>query len=525
VHEQREACLRAVEAKDPRFDGWFFTAVRSTGIYCRPSCPAMMPKPANITFYPSAAAAQQGGYRACKRCRPDASPGSPEWDIRADLVGRAMRMIADGVLDRDGVPGLAAALGYSVRQVQRVMQAELGAGPLAIARAHRAQTARLLIETTTLPMTDVAAAAGFASVRAFNTCVAEVFATSPTELRAKAAAHPSTATPSPAPSRRVCSQAPQNGEIACLTAHSTWSSIAVRLAFRGPLCPDNLFGHLIATGVPGVEEWRDGAYRRTLRLPHGPAVVALTPPAQTGPGTGHVAATLRLADLRDLGVAIARCRRMLDLDADPIAVDEVLAQDPVLAAHVAKAPGRRVPRTADGPEFAVRAVLGQQVSTAAARTHAARLVLAHGEPIDDPDGGLTHLFPLPEAVDPTALAMPNGRKATLRAVLDALLDGTLDLSAGADPREARARLATLPGIGPWTTEMLAMRALGDPDAFPVTDLGVRQAGITLGLPEQPAAFLAHSRRWAPWRSYAVQYLWATGTHPVNRIPETHKEVS
>jgi len=492
-----------VEAKDPRFDGWFFIAVSSTGIYCRPSCPAMMPKAANITFYPSAAAAQQAGYRACKRCRPDASPGSPEWDIRADVVGRAMRMIGDGVLDRGGVPALAAALGYSVRQVQRLMQTELGAGPLAIARAHRAQTARLLIETTTLSMTDVAAAAGFASVRAFNTCVAEVFATSPTQLRRAAA---KSAMPAPA------------------------GTIAVRLAFRGPLCPDNLFGHLIATAVPGVEEWRNGAYRRTLRLPHGPAVVALTPPPAAGAlGTGHVAATLRLTDLRDLGVAIARCRRMVDLDADPIAVDEVLGDDPALAAQVAKAPGRRVPRNADGPEFAVRAVLGQQVSTAAARTHAARLVLAHGQRIDDPDGGLTHLFPLPEAIDPAGLAMPNSRKATLRGVLDALADGSLDLSAGADPQEARARLALLPGIGPWTIEMLAMRALGDPDAFPATDLGVRQGAAALGLPERPAELIAHSRRWAPWRSYAVQYLWATGSHPINRIPETefatHKEAS
>jgi AraC family transcriptional regulator of adaptative response / DNA-3-methyladenine glycosylase II len=507
VHTERESCLRAVEAKDPRFDGWFYTAVRTTGIYCRPSCPAMMPKPANITFYPSAAAAQQAGYRACKRCRPDASPGSPQWDIRADVVGRAMRMIADGALDRGGVPGLAAALGYSVRQVQRVMQTELGAGPLAIARAHRAQTARLLIETTDLSMTDVAAAAGFASVRAFNTCVAEVFATSPTDLRR-------------ASLPRVCSQSPENDDVRCSTAHSTWSTIALRLAFRGPLCPDNLFGHLIATAVPGVEEWRDGAYRRTLRLPHGPAVVALRPPVGAAePATGQVAAVLRLADLRDLGVAIARCRRLLDLDADPIAVDEALAADPALAAHVIKSPGRRVPRTVDGPEFAVRAVLGQQVSTAAARTHAGRLVLAHGQRVDDPDGGLTHLFPPPEAIDPAGLAVPNGRRATLRAVLDALLDDSLNLSAGADPQEARARLAGLPGIGPWTTEVLAMRALGDPDAFPATDLGVRQAATRLGLPARPASLIAHSRRWAPWRSYAVQYLWATGSHPINRIPE------
>jgi AraC family transcriptional regulator of adaptative response / DNA-3-methyladenine glycosylase II len=298
------------------------------------------------------------------------------------------------------------------------------------------------------------------------------------------------------------------------------------LAFRGPLCPDNLFGHLIATGVPGVEEWRDGAYRRTLRLPHGPAVVALQPPGGAeGSDTGHVVAILRLTDLRDLGVAIARCRRLLDLDADPSAVDDVLATDPALAPQVAKAPGRRVPRTVDGAEFAVRAVLGQQVSTAAARTHAARLVLAHGEPIEDPDGGLTHLFPLPEAIDPSALAMPTSRRVTLRGVLDALADGSLDLSAGADPAEARERLAALPGIGPWTTEMVAMRALGDPDAFPATDLGVRQAAAALGLPEKPGPLIAHSRRWAPWRSYAVQYLWATRAHPINRIPAVRQEAS
>jgi AraC family transcriptional regulator of adaptative response / DNA-3-methyladenine glycosylase II len=424
-----------------------------------------------------------------------------------------MRMIGDGVLDRGGVAALAGALGYSVRQVQRVLQDELGAGPLAIARAHRAQTARLLIETTDLSMTDVATAAGFGSVRAFNHCVTEVFAVSPTELRRAA-----TATTAATSSRRVCDRAPQDAGMGCLTAHSAWSSISVRLAFRGPLCPDSLFGHLIATGVPGVEEWRDGAYRRTLRLPHGPAIVALTPPAVVASGTGHVAATLHLADLRDLGVAIARCRRLLDLDADPIAVDEALAADAALAPPLARAPGRRVPRTVDGPEFAVRAVLGQQVSTAAARTHAARLVLAHGERIDDPDGGLTHLFPRPEVIDPAALAMPNSRRATLRGVLDALGDGSLDLSAGADPDAARARLAALPGIGPWTTEVLAMRALGDPDAFPATDLGVRQAAVALGLPDRPAALIAHSRRWAPWRSYAVQYLWATGSHPINRIP-------
>lgn len=492
MHIDRDACLRAVAAKDPRFDGWFFVAVSTTRIYCRPSCPAS-PLAKNLTFYPSAAAAQQAGYRACKRCRPDASPGSPEWNSRTDAVARAMRLIADGVVDREGVPGLAARLGYSVRQVQRQLQAELGAGPLAIARAQRAQTARLMIETTDLPMTDVADAAGFASIRAFNTTVAEVFALSPTELRRKASGRPQPRTP---------------------------GALPLRLPFRGPLCPANLFGHLAATAVPGVEEWRNGSYRRTLRLPHGPAIVELTPPQNSDlPVTGHIPARLQLADLRDLSVAISRCRRLLDLDADPVAIDAALATDTYLCPLVAAAPGRRVPRTTDGDEFAVRAVLGQQVSTAAARTHAARIVAALGEPLDDPEGGLTRLFPSTKALadlDPETLAMPGSRRRTLVALVSALADGRLDLSPGADHRGARAELAALPGVGPWTVEIIAMRALGDPDAFPATDLGVAQAATALGL--SPAELVARSAAWRPWRAYAVQHLWATGTHAINQLP-------
>ncbi|MGQ0632640.1 MAG: AlkA N-terminal domain-containing protein [Sporichthyaceae bacterium] len=497
MHTETDACLRAVQAKDSRFDGWFFVAVHTTGIYCRPSCPAQTPKPANMTFHPSAATAQLAGFRACKRCRPDASPGSPQWNHRADVVARAMRLIADGVIDRDGVPGLAARLGYSVRQVQRHLQAELGAGPLAIARAGRAQTARLMIEGSDLTMAQVSAAAGFDSIRAFNTCVAEVFATSPTELRRRRKGRSPVATP---------------------------GSLTVRLPFRGPLFPDNLFGHLAATAVPGVEEWRDGSYRRTLRLPRGPGIVALTPPDPGVSGarvTGHVTARLTLTDLRDLAVAIARCRWLLDLDADPVAIDAALATDPALAPLVARAPGRRVPRSTDGEEFAVRAVLGQQVSTAAARTHAGRLVLAHGESLDDPGGDLTHLFPTAAALadlDPDTLAMPRGRRATLRGLVRTLARGEIDLSPGADRDEARARLAALPGIGPWTRDVIAMRALGDPDAFPERDLGVRAAAATLGLPATPAGLRARSVAWAPWRAYAVQHLWATGTHAVNHLP-------
>ncbi|WP_416970072.1 AlkA N-terminal domain-containing protein [Streptomyces sp. 4F14] len=487
MHTDRERCVRAVQSKDARFDGWFFTAVHTTGIYCRPSCPAVPPKPRNMSFYPSAAACQQAGFRACKRCRPDTSPGSPEWNHRADAVARAMRLIADGVVDRDGVTGLAARLGYSTRQVERQLLAELGAGPLALARAQRAQTARILIETSELPMADVAFAAGFSSIRTFNDTVREVFALAPTELR---------------------SRAPKS-------AKGTPGALQLRLPFRAPLNPDNLFGHLAATAVPGVEEWRDGALRRTLRLPYGHGIVALTPRPD------HIACRLTLSDLRDLTVATSRCRRMLDLDADPVAVDEQLRTDPVLAPLVDKAPGRRVPRTVDEAEFAIRAVLGQQVSTAAARTHAARLVTAYGDPVDDPEGGLTHLFPTPEALaglDPETLAMPRTRRTTFTTLVAQLADGTLHLGPESDWPRTRAQLLALPGFGPWTADVIAMRALGDPDAFLATDLGVRHAARELGLPATPAALTARAAAWRPWRAYAVQYLWATGDHPVNFLP-------
>ncbi|MGW4026394.1 AlkA N-terminal domain-containing protein [Streptomyces sp. NPDC005009] len=488
MHTDTERCVRAVQSKDARFDGWFFTAVLTTGIYCRPSCPVVPPKPENMVFQPSAAACQQAGFRACKRCRPDTTPGSPEWNQRADAVARAMRLIADGVVDREGVPGLATRLGYSTRQVERQLLAELGAGPLALARAQRAQTARLLIETTALPMAQIAFAAGFSSIRTFNDTVREVFALSPSELRTRA---------------------PKN------TSRATPGVLSLRLPFRAPLNPDNLFGHLAATAVPGVEEWRDGAYRRTLRLPYGHGIVALTPHPD------HIACRLTLGDPRDLTVAISRCRRLLDLDADPVAVDDQLRADPVLAPLVDKAPGRRVPRTVDAAEFAVRAVLGQQVSTAAARTHAARLVTAHGTPVDDPEGGLTHLFPSPEALaglDPDTLAMPRTRRTTFTTLVRRLADGDLHLGAESDWPETRAKLLALPGFGPWTADVIAMRALGDPDAFLPTDLGIRRAARELGLPSTPAALTARASAWRPWRAYAVQYLWATDDHPINFLP-------
>jgi AraC family transcriptional regulator of adaptative response / DNA-3-methyladenine glycosylase II len=517
VHEDHEACVRAVQSKDARFDGWFYTAVTTTGIYCRPSCPVVPPKPEHMRFYPSAAAAQQAGYRACKRCRPDASPGSPLWNERADLVARAMRLIADGVIDTGGVPALASRLGYSVRQVERQLLAELGAGPLALARAQRAQTARLLIETTALPMGDVAFAAGFASIRTFNDTVRAVFALPPTELRRRA--------------RRGAGGAAVTGAA---------GTLSLRLPFRLPLLPDSLFGHLAATAVPGVEEWRDGAYRRTLRLPRGHAIVALRP------GPEHIGCQLTLADLRDLATSISRCRWLLDLDADPVAIGALLSADPVLAPLVVKAPGRRVPRTVDAAEFALRAVIGQQVSTAAARTHAGRLAAAYGEPVTDPAGGLTRLFPSPAVLasalpasalpatalpasalpastgpagaGPGTLAMPRARQASFAALAAALAGGELDLSPGSDWARAREVMTGLPGLGPWTIESIAMRGLGDPDAFIPGDLGVRLAARALGLPATPAALTRRAADWRPWRAYAVQYLWAAGDHAINRLP-------
>jgi AraC family transcriptional regulator of adaptative response / DNA-3-methyladenine glycosylase II len=492
AHNRRVAldfdqCVRAALSRDARFDGQFFVTVLTTGIYCRPSCPVAPPKPANMRFVATAAAAQAGGFRACKRCRPDAAPGSPEWDLRGDVVGRAVRLIGDGVVDRCGVGGLAQQVGYSTRQLERLMIAEVGAGPLAMARAQRAQTARVLIDATALPMADVAFAAGFGSVRQFNDTIGATFALTPSELRARAA----------------------------VGQRASTGSIDTRLAFRAPLWAEGLFAHLVATAIPQVEEWRDGAYRRTLRLPRGVGIVALTPHAD------HVACRLWLTDLRDIPTAIARCRRLLDLDADPWAVDHTLGRDPLLAPLVHQTPGRRVPRTVDEHEMAIRAVLGQQISTAAARTHTARLVAALGEPIDDPGGGLSRLFPTAAAiaqVGPDVLRMPAQRRATVSSLAAALADGKIDLHPGADRDTARAALHAVAGIGPWSVETIAMRALGDPDAFMPSDLGVRAALQGLGIAVSGAALAERTRSWRPWRSYATQYLWGMSSHAINRLP-------
>jgi AraC family transcriptional regulator of adaptative response / DNA-3-methyladenine glycosylase II len=490
VHTDFERCYRAVQSRDERFDGWVYAAVTSTGIYCRPSCPAVVPKRAHVRFYPTAAAAQVAGFPACRRCRPDAVPGSPEWDLRADLAARAMRLITDGAVDREGVPGLARRLGYTARHLHRRLMAEVGAGPLALARAQRAHTARLLVETTAVPFAQVAFAAGFASVRQFNDTVRAVFATTPTELRRRVAPTPVPARAGPVPP----------------------GTITLRLPYRAPCDVASLLRFFEARAVPGVEEVVGQVYRRTLRLPHATGVVELSD------GGGHVACRLRLDDLRDLGTAVGRCRRLLDLDADPVAVAQLLGADPLLGALVRECPGRRVPRTVDGAELAMRAVLGQQISVAGARTLAGRLAARYGEPLTAADGGLTRLVPEPAALaeaDPRDLGMPARRAGTLTCVARALAAGELALDPGVDRRAAAVALRALPGIGPWTSAYIALRALGDPDAFPSSDLGLRKAAGRLGAlgawgdPTRSAALARLAECWRPWRSYAAEYLWST----------------
>jgi AraC family transcriptional regulator, regulatory protein of adaptative response / DNA-3-methyladenine glycosylase II len=488
VFEDFDSCYRAVQSRDARFDGWFFTGVTSTGIYCRPSCPAITPKSENVRFYATAAAAQQAGFRACLRCRPDASPGSPEWLGRADVAARALRLILDGTVDREGVSGLACRLGYSERQLHRVLLAEVGTGALSLARAQRAQTARLLLQTTDLPITQVAFGAGFASVRQFNETIRAVFARTPSELRSKARrSHP------------------------VPTGEGPLQAIPLRMAHRRPLAVGPLLEFLGRRAIPGLEAYDGSSYRRSLSLPNGDGSVTLSVDSQDG----GIQAVFMLEDLRDLTAAISRCRHLLNLDADPVAVDAALGEDPLLGPLVERAPGIRMPGSADGFELAVRAIVGQQVSIAAARTVTGRLVEAAGRPLLNPLGTVTHTFPGPEALTalarrrPELFSMPASRRQTIAALAGAIAAGTLSIDPGANPGEVRGGLLALPGIGPWTAGYVAMRALGDPDAFLPSDLGVRHALAGLGGPVDAAGAERIAERWRPWRAYAVAHLWAS----------------
>jgi AraC family transcriptional regulator, regulatory protein of adaptative response / DNA-3-methyladenine glycosylase II len=490
-----QVCYRAVQSRDRRFDGTFYTAVRTTGIYCRPSCPARTPGFGNVTFHPSAASAQSAGYRACKRCLPDATPGSPEWDVAGTVAGRAMRLIADGVVDREGVDGLARRVGYTPRHLSRLLTAELGAGPLALARARRAQTARVLIETTSLGFADVAFAAGFASVRQFNDTVREVYAVTPTDLRGRRSSG--------------------------LRAGADAGTVAMRLVVRTPFAGRALHAFLAGHAAPGIEvagtePTGEGWYARTLDLPHGPGTVRLLlADALEESGTAFVPAIFRLTDLRDTGAAVERARRVLDADCDPVAVGEQLGADPVLGPLVRRTPGLRVAGHPDGDELAIRTVVGQQVSVAGARTVTGRLVAAHGTPVETGVDGLTHLFPRAETLaelDPETLPMPRSRGRAIAGLAAALARGDVALDRGGDRADVRTRLMDLPGIGPWTADYIGLRALGDPDVFLPTDIGVRRALDALGGPApDPEA-------WRPWRSYALMHLWHSLSFDTEETP-------
>jgi AraC family transcriptional regulator of adaptative response / DNA-3-methyladenine glycosylase II len=462
MHEDHDRCYRAVASRDARFDGRFVTAVRTTGIYCRPSCPAQTPKKENVNFYPSAAAAVAAGFRACKRCRPEAAPGSREWDVRGDLAARALRAIAAGAIDGDaGVPALAQSLNASERHLHRILVAEVGAGPLALARTRRAQTARLLLDATDLPISEIAFTAGFASLRQFNDTIREHFGMTPREIRKRHSKHLASS-----------------------------GSLTLRLTFRAPYAHDPMLGWLGLHLVAGIEELDGTTYRRVL--PSG-SVVAMQL------GEEAISLTTRIDDVRVLPDTVARCRRMLDADADPVAVDATLAEDKALRPLVKARPGLRVPGAADGFELLVVTVLAQQVSVAAAHTFARRIVDAYGKPLDAPVGALTTRFPSADVLADASydgIGLTGGRIKTLRAVAAAHAAGELPLDPSADRDEARNRLLALPGVGPWTAEYVSMRALGDPDAFPATDLVLKRR--IEGLDPD---------RWRPWRSYAAMHLW------------------
>jgi AraC family transcriptional regulator, regulatory protein of adaptative response / DNA-3-methyladenine glycosylase II len=514
-----DTCYRAVVARDPRFDGRFFTGVTSTGIYCRPVCPARTPARANMRFFAHAGAAEAAGFRACRRCRPETSPGSPEWNVRADLAARAVRLIADGYVDAHGISGLAARLAVTQRHLHRLLAAELGTGPLALARTARLQTARRLLAETTMPITEVAFASGFSSVRQFNASVLESSGRTPSELRARA--------------RR--SGPGSMGARDTAGAPGTW--LTLRLACREPFDTAAWLGFLAARAIPGVEQVTADRYTRTVRTATGPGIIELIP----RPGQGHVLLRARLSRLGAIAPVVGRARRLLDADADPAAIGAALAADELIAPLVRARPGLRVPGAYDGFELAVRAVVGQQVSVAAASTFAGRLAARYGVPLppdatDAPSGAITDVpagaiagaqasatparaaglpgpsvvFPGPEVLadaDLAGLGLTTARQRTLRALATAAAGGRLTLDPGADPGEVAAQLAELPGIGPWTTGYILMRAAADPDAFPAADLGLRRALARLGIPP------GHAAQWRPWRAYAAMHLWSWPARP------------
>jgi AraC family transcriptional regulator of adaptative response / DNA-3-methyladenine glycosylase II len=474
MHDDFEACWRASASRDRRFDGRFFVGVHSTRVYCRPICPAPPAKRENVRFYPTAAAAEEAGLRACRRCRPETAPGTPEWLGGSAIVSRGLRLIADGYLDGHTITDLARELCVGERQLRRLFLEHLGAPPHAIARQRRLQLARMLIDQTDLPMIDVAAASGFRSLRRFNASVRTAFGRPPTELRRSA--------------RRR-----SNG------------AVTLRLPYRPPLAWEPLLEFLAARTIPGVEEVRGEAYRRTVRTESGGALVEIAPASEAA----ELILKLELPSVDALRGLVTGVRALFDLDADPLAIHSSLQ------GLSGVAPGLRVPGTLDPFELAVRAVLGQQITVQGARTLAGRLVERFGDVLAERRGELTHLFPAPAALVDAPLesiGLPQARAETIRLLARTVTEG-LDLAPTSAPDEVRARLLAIPGIGPWTVEYVAMRALRDPDAFPAADLGLRQALAVNGRPASAADVERRSAGWRPWRAYAAAHLWQSLAEP------------
>ncbi len=468
-------CYRALRTRDARFDGRFFVAVRSTGIYCRPVCPARTPRRENCLFLPCAAAAESAGFRPCRRCRPESAPGTPAWAGTSATVSRGLRLIAEGALDGPGgVPELAGRLGIGERHLRRLFVEHLGAAPLAIAQTRRAHFAAQLLRETDWPVQRVAEAAGFRSLRRFHEAVRAAFGCAPRDLRAR---------------RRPDADA-----------------AAIRLAWRPPFAADALLGYLASRRVPGVESLRGSTLRRSLRVDGRLLVVEVDLAADPR----AIAVRVHGAEPADWLAVAERVRAVFDLGADPGAIAAQLGADPLLRPRLERLPGVRVVGAWDPFETAVRVVLHQQISVPAATRLSGRVAERFGTRLPDAlrgadDGGPTHAFPDAAALADAPLetiGLTRARAAALRGLAAAVVDGRLDLGPGADPDAARDALLALPGIGPWTAELVRMRALREPDAFPAGDLGLRRA---LGC--SAAELERRAERWRPWRAYAATLLW------------------
>ncbi len=490
-----QACYRALRTRDARFDGRFFTAVLSTGVFCRPVCPAPTPKLENCRFYRCAAAAQEAGFRPCLRCRPETAPGSPPWAGTSVTVSRALRLIADGALDEGSVETLAERVGVGERHLRRLFLRHLGTSPQRVAQTRRLLFAKKLLNETRLSMTQVAHAAGFSSVRRFNDAIRTTYDRAPRELRRGVdRVRTRAATRSTAPRR------PRGTEI------------ELRLGFRPPYDWQALHGYLAARATRRLEHAGPDFYQRSVRIGADHAWVDV----RMLPDTNSLRARIRIANPARLSSVVERLRRLFDLDADPNEINALLAGDRALAARVRRHPGLRIPGSCDPFETAVRAVLGQQVSVRAATTLMSRLVDAFGEPlqIDTEGSDVDRVFPLPEVLaraDLSTIGVTRARAGAIAGLAQAALDGRFGWDPSASLDDNVRRLCELPGIGAWTAHYVAMRAFGEPDAFPAADLGLRQA---LGSRKRPAPASAVQRAaeaWHPWRAYAALHLWTEGT--------------